>query len=202
MTEGLGLYPGYLDAPAQSALLSAIRHALSNAPLYRPSMPGSGKEFSVRMSNCGALGWVSDRTGYRYQDHHPDTKQAWPEMPPALLKLWQDLAGYPHPPEACLINWYEPGARMGLHRDQDEAAREAPVVSISLGGRGLFRIGGPKRRDPTRSVWLSSGDVVILAGSARQCYHGIDRIDPTPASPLVVPGRLNLTLRRVTQPPR
>lgn len=198
--DGLKFKPGWLDEPAQQALLEDVRATLNAAPLFQPRMPRTGKPFSVRMSNCGPLGWVSDRDGYRYQATHPVSGAPWPAIPDTLLEAWYTLGGYQHPPQACLINWYEPGARMGLHRDGDENARDAPVVSLSLGARGLFRIGGARRKDPTRSVWLNSGDVVILGGAARDCYHGIDRIDPAPAFPLSVPGRINLTLRRVTVP--
>jgi alkylated DNA repair protein (DNA oxidative demethylase) len=198
LTEGLHLYPGYLDGDAQRALLAALRMVLAAAPLFTPHMPKSGRPFSVRMSNCGPLGWVSDQAGYRYQATHPQTGAAWPLMPPALLTLWQDLAGYPAPPEACLINYYQAGAKMGLHQDRDEQDLDAPVVSISLGDACLFRAGGRKRNDPTASVRLSSGDVVVLGGKSRLAFHGVDRIYPGTSRLLPEGGRINLTLRRVT----
>lgn len=200
MADGLTVLPGYLDRPAQERLADDIRAAAAEAPLYRPVMPNTGKPFSVRMTNCGPLGWVADRAGYRYQPTHPLTARPWPAMPAAVLALWRALADYPADPEACLINWYEPGARMSLHRDADEAARDAPVVSISLGDTALFRLGGPKRRDPTRSFKLGSGDVLILGGAARHCHHGVDRVLPGDGGVLAAPGRINLTLRRVTVP--
>lgn len=199
-SNGFRLYPGYLDRSDQSRLVDAARACLSAAPLYRPTMPKTGKPVSVRMSNCGHLGWVTDKTGYRYQHDHPVTGRAWPPIPEPLLALWTALADYPAPPEACLINWYDPGARLGLHRDQDEEANDAPVLSVSLGDRALFRIGGATRKDPTRSVLLSSGDVVVLGGASRHFFHGIDRIEPGTSTLLGVPGRINLTLRRVTRP--
>ena len=155
---------------------------------------------SVRMSNCGALGWVSDRSGYRYQPAHPETGRCWPPLPDVLLALWKDVALYDHAPEACLINFYGPDAKMGLHQDRDEADFEAPVVSVSLGDSCLFRVGGPRRGDPTRSFRLNSGDVVVLAGAARLAFHGVDRIYPGTSTLLAAGGRINLTMRRVTQP--
>lgn len=200
LSDGLVYHPGYLDRAAQEALVEILRALLIDAPLYTPEMPRSGKPFSVRMSNAGPLGWVSDRTGYRYQPRHPKTDRPWPPIPPALLAMWQALSDYPAPPEACLINWYGPDAKMGLHVDADEAAREAPVLSLSLGDTAVFRIGGADRRGPTRSMRLQSGDVVLLTGAARQARHGIDRILAGSSTLLGAPGRINLTLRRVTVP--
>jgi DNA oxidative demethylase len=156
---------------------------------------------SVRQTNFGPLGWVTDQAkGYRYEARHPETGAPWPAMPQALLDLWRDVSGYPAPPEACLVNLYRDGARMGLHVDADEAALDAPVVSVSLGDIALFRIGGPKRADATRSFRLSSGDVLVLSGAARQCFHGVDRVVPGTSQLLPGGGRINLTLRRVTLP--
>lgn len=197
---GLRFLPGCLDGAAQRDLVAAVEAMIAEAPLFRPTMPKDGKPFSVRMTNAGPLGWVSDRGGYRYQAWHPETRRPWPAIPPALLRLWEALADYPAPPEACLVNLYEAGARMGLHRDADEAAREAPVLSVSLGDTALFRIGGPERRGPTRSFRLTSGDVLLLGGEARHCFHGIDRVLSGSSRLLPGGGRINLTLRRVTQP--
>lgn len=196
--EGFRILPGRLDRQAQEALVVAVRAAVAAAPLYRPQMPRTGRPFSVRMTNCGVLGWVSDRAGYRYQPNHPETGRPWPPIPVALLALWEELAGFPHPPEACLVNFYDANARLGLHRDEDEAEFAAPVLSVSLGDTCLFRIGGLERSDPTRSIRLSSGDVVLLAGAARLAYHGVDRIYPATSTLLSAGGRVNLTLRRVT----
>ena len=180
--------------------MTDIAAVLERAPLYTPRMPRSGKPLSVRMSNCGELGWVSDETGYRYERTHPETGNAWPPMPRILLDAWQDLAGYPHPPEACLINFYGPTARMGLHQDRDEQDFSALVLSLSLGDTCVFRIGGLRRADPTRSIERKSGDALLLAGESLLAFHGVDRILPGTSTLLPGGGRINLTLRRVTMP--
>jgi alkylated DNA repair protein (DNA oxidative demethylase) len=197
--SGLRILPGYLDRSAQEALLAGVREAIRRAPLYTPRMPGSGKPMSVRMTNCGALGWLTDERGYRYEPTHPQTGEPWPPMPDLALKAWRELASYPHPPEACLINVYDPTARMGLHQDRDEADFSAPVVSLSLGDTCLFRIGGTTRSGPTRSLRLASGDALVLGGEARLAFHGVDRILPGTSTLLPEGGRINLTLRRVTR---
>jgi alkylated DNA repair protein (DNA oxidative demethylase) len=197
----LKILPGYLDRAAQEALAAAVAEIIAQAPLYAPRMPNSGSPFSVRMTNCGPLGWVSDQRGYRYQAHHPVTGAPWPAMPAIVLAAWQTLADYPHPPEACLINVYAPTARMGLHQDRDEQDFSAPVVSLSLGQTCLFRLGGTARRDPTRSFRLTSGDALVLAGPTRLAYHGVDRIIPGTSTLLPDGSRINLTLRRVNGPP-
>ena len=191
--------PGHLSRTTQEALVEEIRDVVRAAPLFQPMMPRTGKPFSVRMSNCGPLGWVADRTGYRYQPTHPVTGAPWPAMPPVLLDLWTELSGYPAEPEACLINFYGETARMGLHRDEDEEDFSAPVFSISLGDTCRFRIGGPSRKDPTSSFKLASGDIVLLAGEARTAFHGVDRIYPATSTLLKDGGRINLTMRRVTK---
>ncbi len=196
---GFRLCPGHLDRDAQEELLAAVREVLQRAPLFTPRMPKSGRPFSVRMSNCGALGWVSDEGGYRYQASHPQTGTAWPPIPSSLTHLWRQLAGFPDPPEACLINFYGAHAKMGLHQDRDETEFDAPVISISLGDTCLFRVGGCKRNEPSRSVRLSSGDVVVLGGASRLAFHGVDRILPGTSRLLPEGGRINLTLRRVTR---
>jgi alkylated DNA repair protein (DNA oxidative demethylase) len=171
------------------------------APFYIPRMPKSGLPMRVRMTNFGALGWVTDKEqGYRYQDTHPETGKPWPDMPEQVLDLWTKLSGYDAPPEACLVNYYEGDARMGLHVDSDEDAWDAPVLSISLGDTALFRIGGSLRSDPTSSVRLASGDVCMLGGAARRAYHGVDRIMTGTSRLLPKGGRINLTVRRVTVP--
>ena len=176
---------------------------IERAPLYIPAMPKTGRPLSVKMTNCGPLGWVTCREhGYRYQASHPVTDQPWPEIPPCILSVWEELSGTHTQPEACLINWYEPGAKLGLHVDRDEEDYSAPVVSISLGDDAWFRVGGRKRRDPTKRLLLKSGDVIVMGGEARLIHHGIDRILPGTGALLKQPGRYNLTLRRVTPPGR
>jgi alkylated DNA repair protein (DNA oxidative demethylase) len=197
---GLRLHPGYLDRSAQDALLLALRDVVRRAPVYTPRMPKTVKPMSVRMTNCGPLGWVTDERGYRYQPTHPETGEPWPPIPDILLKAWAELGGYAHRPESCLVNYYGPTAKMGLHQDRDEQDFAAPVVSLSLGDTGLFRIGGSNRRDPTRSLRLASGDGLVLAGDARLAFHGIDRIMPGTSTLLPEGGRINFTLRRVTRP--
>ena len=178
-----------------------MRAVIAAAPLYVPRMPRSGKPMSVRMTNCGALGWVTDEArGYRYQAAHPETGKPWPPIPDIIMRAWRELAGYPHAPEACLVNYYAPDARMGLHQDKDEEDFAAPVVSLSLGDTGLFRVGGLKRSDPTNAVRLASGDAVVLGGEGRLAFHGVDRILPGTSTLLPEGGRINLTLRRVTKP--
>ena len=196
--EGLKLKPEFLDAEQQAALLETIRAVVREAPLVTPRMPKSGKPLSVRMSNCGPLGWVTDESGYRYQPTHPETGRPWPAIPLMLLDAWERLAGYPHPPEACLINYYGPEARLGLHQDRDEKDFAAPVVSLSLGDTCLFRVGGTRRNDPTQAFRLASGDAVVLGGESRLAFHGVDRIIAGTSRLLPQGGRINLTLRRVS----
>lgn len=201
IAPGVTLAENYLDRAAQNDMLAAMRGVIAAAPLFTPRMPRSGKPLSVRMTNCGPLGWVTDEArGYRYQSTHPETGAPWPPIPAIILKAWRDLAQYPHSPEACLVNYYAPDARMGLHQDKDEQDFSAPVVSLSLGDTGLFRVGGLKRSDPTVSVRLASGDAVVLGGEGRLVFHGVDRILPGTSMLLGEGGRINLTLRRVTKP--
>jgi alkylated DNA repair protein (DNA oxidative demethylase) len=199
LAAGLSYYPGYLDRDGQAALLAALDEVFAAAPLFIPRMPKSGRPFTVRMSNCGPLGWISDESGYRYEPTHPVTSRPWPPMPDMLIATWHDLADYPHPPEACLINFYGPAAKMGLHQDRDEEDFGAPVVSLSLGDSCLFRVGGLKRNDPTRSFRLNSGDAFVFGGSARLAFHGVDRVHPGTSTLLAGGGRINLTMRRVTR---
>jgi DNA oxidative demethylase len=190
----------FLDRSMQERLLAALRAVLIEAPFCTPRMPRSGAPFSVRMTNCGPLGWVSDQRGYRYQPVHPETGRPWPAIPDQLLAAWHALGGYPHAPEACLINYYRPGARMGLHQDRDEEDFDAPIVSLSLGDTCLFRVGGRTRKDPTSALHLASGDAVVLGGPARLVFHGVDRIMGGTSTLLPEGGRINLTMRRVTKP--
>jgi len=206
LPAGFRYLPQALDRVAQSALIDAVIAAQAQAPFWRPAMPRTGQPLSVMMTNFGPLGWVTDKAkGYRYEPCHPLTGQAWPDMPAALLQLWQEFAHYPEQPEACLVNWYAPQSRMGMHIDWDEAATDAAVISVSLGDKARFRIGGPQRGGKTGSLIVSSGDVVVLGGAARRCYHGVDRIYPgtstlLPEESFPGGGRINLTLRRVSLP--
>lgn len=200
VASGLRIYPGYLDRAAQAALAAALEQIFMAAPLFTPRMPKSGRPMSVRMSNCGPLGWITDETGYRYEPAHPVTGRLWPPMPEMLTTIWNELGGYRYPPQACLINFYVAAAKMGLHQDRDEQDFDAPVVSLSLGDSCLFRIGGTKRNDATHSLRLSSGDALVLAGKDRLAFHGVDRIYPGTSTLLAHGGRINLTMRRVTRP--
>lgn len=198
LAPGLILVRGFFDAAAQKKLVADVKAVAAQSPWYRPLMPRSGKPFSVQMTNCGALGWVSDVDGYRYQSRHPMTGEPWAPIPELAMAAWTGLSSYPHPPQACLVNFYDASARMGLHQDSDEGDFSAPVVSISLGDSALFRYGGQKRGDPTNGVKLHSGDVVVLSGPSRLAFHGVDRIFPGTSTLLPGAGRFNLTLRRVT----
>ena len=200
MQPGLRFLPGHLGADDQRGLVETLRAAVAEAPLFIPVMPRTGRPFTVRMTNLGPLGWVSDRAGYRYQPTHPETGRPWPPIPEALLALWREVSGYPHDPQACLVNFYNGGARMGLHRDEDEDDFAAPVLSVSLGDTAVFRIGGPERGGRTSTLKLASGDVLVMGGASRLCYHGIDRVLSGTSSLLRDGGRINLTLRRVTRP--
>ena len=199
LPPGIRYLPGHFDGAAQAALVEDIRRVVEAAPLYTPAMPKTGKEMSVRMTNCGELGWVTDKErGYRYQATHPVTGKPWPAIPEALLDLWRKVADHEQPPQACLVNFYSDKAKMGQHQDRDESDFSAPVVSVSLGDDCLFRVGGARRADPTRSFRLRSGDVVVLGGEGRLAFHGVDRIFPSTSTLLKNGGRINLTLRRVT----
>ncbi len=195
------LAPGYFSAAQQAALVEEVLALAAAAPFVTPRLPRTGAAMSVVQTNFGPLGWVTDQAlGYRYEPAHPETGAPWPPIPDVLLELWRAVADYGAPPEACLVNLYRGGARMGLHLDADEAARDAPVVSVSLGDTAVFRIGGPRRQDPTRSFRLASGDVVVLSGPSRHFHHGVDRVLAGTSRLLPGGGRLNLTLRRVTPP--
>ena len=194
--RGFELQKPYLDGAAQQQLIECLRPVLRAAPLFSPEVPGGGK-MSVRMTSAGAFGWISDQDGYRYEDR-PPSGRTWPEIPQEILKIWSDVTGLEREPDCCLINYYGEGARMGLHQDKDEADFSFPVVSISLGDDGLLRIGNQSRGGKTDTVWLNSGDVVLMGGEARLTYHGVDRIRFKSSRLLPKGGRINLTLRVVT----
>ena len=189
------IWKTYLDRPAQESLVDDIRSVLAQAPLFQP-MTRRGP-MSVRMSAAGQFGWVSDTRGYRYEATHPNGTP-WPAIPPSVLNIWDALAGCDRAPECCLINWYGKDAHMGLHQDKDEADFSYPVLSLSLGDDGLFRIGSETRGGSTESIWLQSGDAVVMSGAARLKHHGVDRLRFGSSGLLPKGGRINLTLRVVT----
>lgn len=194
--RGFDIHKGFLTPEVQRSLITALRPVLKAAPLFSPEVPGGG-QMSVRMTSAGTFGWFSDKTGYRYAETHP-AGTPWPPIPPEVLAIWTAVSGCERVPECCLFNFYGEGARMGLHQDKDEADFSYPVVSISLGDDGLLRIGGTTRKDKTESIWLNSGDVVVMGGEARLAYHGVDRIRFKSSRLLPKGGRVNLTLRVVT----
>ncbi|WP_259989864.1 alpha-ketoglutarate-dependent dioxygenase AlkB [Sulfitobacter sp. S190] len=194
--KGFEIRPGHLDLAAQRDLLGAVREVVAKAPFFRPDTP-YGKKMSVRMTAAGTYGWLSDKSGYRYVPNHP-RGTPWPDIPPQVLKVWSDLTGLDRMPECCLINYYDAQAKMGLHQDRDETDMGWPVVSVSLGDEALFRMGNATRGGKTESIWLKSGDVVVMGGEARLAYHGIDRLRAGSSTLLPKGGRLNLTLRVVT----
>lgn len=194
--RGFEIWKGFLGSELQAAILEDVRSIARAAPLFQPDTP-YGKPMSVRMTSAGRFGWFSDRTGYRYAAQHPSGVD-WPAIPPAILDVWSQATGLERRPDCCLVNWYGEGARMGMHQDRDEADFKWPVVSVSLGDEGLFRIGNQTRGGKTESIWLHSGDVVVMGGEARLSYHGVDRIRFGSSRLLPRGGRLNLTLRVVT----
>jgi len=200
VAPGVTLWREYFAPQEQKALLDDVLARLEDAPLYKPVMPRTGKPFSVEESNFGSLGWVSDRSGYRYQATHPGTGRPWPAIPDALLALWAAINA-PPAPECCLINLYREGAKMGLHQDLDERDASTAVIGVSLGDEALFRIGAPTRGGKTQSLTLASGDVIAFGGPARLAFHGIDRIRPRTSRLVPGGGRLSLTLRRVAARP-
>ena len=200
--EGFKHYPQYFSPAQQERLIASVKAGVKQAPFYQPTMPRTGNPLSVVMSNFGSLGWVTDKEkGYRYEPVHPKTGASWPDLPELLGRLWDEVTEYPARPEACLINWYkeEKASKMGLHVDNDENDLRAPVVSVSLGDPAMFRIGGPKRGGPTQAIKLYSGDVVVLAGQARLCHHGVSKVFYGQSALVPRGGRINLTMRRVNE---
>ncbi len=200
--DGFHFLGGYLDESAQLSLVQDIGRVLQDAPLFQQRMPRTGEPLSVRMSNAGEYGWVTDREGgYRYQKTHPMTAKPWPPIPSRLLDLWAELTDDEREPNLCLINFYDGNARLGLHQDRGESSLEAPVVSISLGNDASFVLGGLSRKDPTRRLSLHSGDIVWFGGSSRLIFHGVEGIQPGHSKLLqeigFSSGRINLTLRRI-----
>lgn len=195
VVNGFEIHRGLIGVDAQAALVEDLRAVAAAAPFVAPVTP-TGKAMSVRMTACGRLGWITDRRGYRYEPRHP-SGVPWPPIPQAVLALWRELCSAARDPDCCLVNFYGETARMGLHRDADEGDFSWPVLSISLGDSARFRIGGPERGDPTRSILLDSGDVVVMGGAARLAYHGVDRIRFGSSRLLPGGGRINLTCRVV-----
>lgn len=148
------------------------------------------------MTSAGRCGWVSDRRGYRYAPCHP-TGAPWPPIPASVMAVWEAVTGLDRRPDCCLVNYYAGGARMGMHQDRDEADFRWPVLSVSLGDSALFRIGNIARGGSTDSLWLHSGDVLVMGGAARLIHHGIDRVRAGSSRLLEGGGRINLTLRVV-----
>lgn len=189
------IYERFLDVESQRAMVADLREVARRAPFFSPQTP-YGKPMSVRMTSAGTAGWFADKSGYRYTDTHPQGAP-WPPIPSRVLDVWRAVSGAARAPDCCLINYYGEGARMGMHQDKDEADFEFPVVSISLGDEGLFRIGNTTRGGKTQSLWLRSGDVVVMGGAARLTYHGVDRIRFGSSPLLEQGGRINVTLRVV-----
>ena len=198
----LAVGPGItlFKARAEAAVLQAALAVIEACPPRKMVTPG-GKPMSVAMTNCGVLGWVTDRDGYRYTPEDPLTGRPWPAMPPPMAGLATEVAeaaGFPgFAPEACLVNLYEIESRMGAHQDRDERDLGAPIVSVSFGLSARFRIGGTARAGATRSFVLDHGDVLVFGGPARLAYHGVDRVVPG-RHPMLGERRINLTFRRVT----
>jgi len=182
----------------ETEILDALQAITAQAPFRHMTTPG-GFVMSVAMTNCGAAGWVTDRTGYRYDRHDPQTGAPWPALPDcfrALAVAAATDAGYPHfVPDACLINRYEPGARLSLHQDKNERDLAQPIVSVSLGLPANFQFGGLKRNDPVRKYGLRHGDVAVWGGPSRLVYHGVTELKDGEHDKL---GRMriNLTFRR------
>ena len=198
--QGFKHYSLYFSPAEQLNLIEAVKVGVTQAPFYQPTMPRTGAPLSVVMSNFGPLGWVTDKDkGYRYEPVHPKTGKPWPDLPELLGRLWDDVTNFPARPEATLINWYKEdrSSKMGLHVDNDENDLRAPVVSVSLGDPAMFRIGGPKRGGVTQGLKLFSGDVVVLAGEARLCHHGVSKVYYGESALVPRGGRINLTMRRV-----
>jgi alkylated DNA repair protein (DNA oxidative demethylase) len=185
--------------PIQHELIAAVKAITVQAPFRHLTTPG-GYRMSVAMTNCGGFGWVSDRTGYRYDPIDPDSGRPWPEMPPAFRELAEQAAAQAgfagFRPEACLVNRYEPGARLSLHQDRDEDNYHAPIVSVSLGLPATFLWGGLKRADKTVRYRLEHGDVVVWGGPSRLVFHGVAPLADGEHA-LLGRQRINLTFRKV-----
>ena len=203
LPEGVALFRQRLSLAEQRAMLDAIAQVIAQAPLFRPQMP-TGPYMINSLTNCGALGWLSDKRGYRYQATHPETQKPWPPLPRAIRDCAREAAseaGFGEfEPDACLVNVYAADGKLSLHRDYDEADFKWPIASLSFGNDADFVIGGLKRAGKTQSIRLNAGDVLVFGGPSRLRYHGVRKILPGTAPfehPILPPGgRINLTLRR------
>lgn len=195
LDEGAAILHGFAD---DERLVAEVARVAEVAPFRHMITPG-GFRMSVAMTNCGPFGWVSDRTGYRYEATDPESGQAWPPMPEPFREIAADAAasaGFENfVPDACLINRYEAGAKLSLHQDKDEIDFSAPIVSVSLGLPAVFLWGGDRRTGPIRRIRLESGDVVVWGGPARKTYHGVAPLAKG-EHPLTGPARINLTFRK------
>jgi DNA oxidative demethylase len=197
MAEGAWLLRGFVGA-VETDLIASLRATVEQAPFRHMMTPGS-HQMSVAMTNCGSFGWVTDRTGYRYDSHDPEARKPWPAMPPSFRELAMraaaraGFAGFA--PDACLINRYQPGARMSLHQDKDELDLNAPIVSVSLGLPAIFLFGGLKRSDKPRRFRLQHGDIAVWGGPTRLAFHGVAPLADGEHA-LLGRQRINLTFRK------
>lgn len=198
---GLIIIRGFLTGEAQELMIRDVRRVVTACPLFQPEMK-DGKKFKYKMSNCGRLGWVSDRRGYRYTETDPRTSRRWPEMPASIADASRAaavIAGVnDFNPESALINFYANERQtLGLHQDNTERNLTAPIISLSLGDDGVFGLGGFERTAPVENIILSSGDCLIMAGQARMRFHAFKTILPETSTLLRNGGRINLTIRQV-----
>jgi DNA oxidative demethylase len=203
LPEGFHFIRGYFDEARQRAIAVEVRDLLDVAPLFQQRMPRTGAPLSVKMSNAGDYGWVTDQDrGYRYQATHPETGEHWPPIPKDLLNIWADTTAEQQPPNLCLINYYDAAARLGLHQDRGDSSLDAPVVSISLGDDAIFVLGGTTRKASLRRFDLRSGDLIWFGGPSRLVFHGVEHIRLGTSTLLdavgvAKSGRINVTLRRI-----
>jgi len=198
--KGFFLLKSKLTKAMQQEVLAAARTVVIQAPLFRPTMP-SGQSFNYSMTSCGDLGWVADRHGYRYQQLHPHTFKVFPAMPQVIKNLAVEIAketgNDDFYPQSCLINLYRKGEKLGMHQDNTEENKNAPIISISLGDSGIFVLGGCLRTDETKPYIVQSGDVIVMGGESRNFFHAFKGIVPNTSNLLKNGGRLNLTIRQV-----
>lgn len=201
VSDGVVVFRAIIDTPTQKEILEKVREVIKLAPLVFPSMRG-GQRFRFRMTNCGEYGWISDEKGYRYMSYNPRTGKAWPEMPEVIERLSMDAAkkvGFESfLPQSCLINFYATAEEtLGLHQDNTEKNKIAPIVSFSLGDSGIFTLGGLRREDKKQDIVLESGDILVMYAEGRLRYHAFKKILPGTSRLLSKGGRINLTVRQV-----